>query len=90
MFTVLTKKKSPIQLSYKLAESDKYKMASDVANRHQTLTGEPISPSPLSASTQYSFDDISCERYEQDEEGWTIFPHPIIYLYAGKGPYVGR
>lgn len=65
-------------------------MASDVANRHHTLTGEHILPSPLSANTQYSFDDFSRERYEQDEEGWTIFPHPIIYLYAGKGPYVGR
>lgn len=25
-----------------------------------------------------------------DQDGWTTFPDPLLYLYAGKGPYVGR
>jgi len=30
-------------------------------------------------------------KYLQGEEdGWTIFNEPILYVYAGKGPYVGR
>lgn len=26
----------------------------------------------------------------EDSDGWTTFPDPILYIYAGKGPYVGR
>ncbi|KAH9969429.1 ATP-NAD kinase-like domain-containing protein [Lactifluus volemus] len=29
-------------------------------------------------------------RYANDTEGWTTFEDPILYLYAGKGPYVSR
>jgi hypothetical protein len=29
-------------------------------------------------------------RYANDTEGWTTFEGPILYLYAGKGPYVSR
>jgi sphingosine kinase len=25
-----------------------------------------------------------------DEDGWTILDEPLLYVYAGKGPYVGR
>ena len=25
-----------------------------------------------------------------DADGWTSFNEPLIYVYAGKGPYVGR
>lgn len=25
-----------------------------------------------------------------DSEGWLTFSEPILYVYAGKGPYVGR
>jgi len=25
-----------------------------------------------------------------DTDGWTTIDEPILYLYAGKGPYVGR
>ncbi|KAH9981169.1 ATP-NAD kinase-like domain-containing protein, partial [Lactifluus volemus] len=28
--------------------------------------------------------------YANDTEGWTTFEGPILYLYAGKGPYVSR
>lgn len=105
-YPVLTKKISPIQLSYKLAEDDKYKMALQVANRRQitpdetTLdeeSGDDAFYIPPSATTQRTLVNSPAfppakylEDMEEDEEGWTIFPHPIIYLYAGKGPYVGR
>ena len=29
-------------------------------------------------------------QYADDIEGWTTFEGPILYLYAGKGPYVSR
>jgi sphingosine kinase len=29
-------------------------------------------------------------QYANDTEGWTTFEGPILFLYAGKGPYVSR
>ena len=30
-------------------------------------------------------------RYPTTEtDGWTKFDKPVVYIYAGKGPYVGR
>ncbi len=29
-------------------------------------------------------------QYVDDYEGWTTFEGPILYFYAGKGPYVSR
>jgi sphingosine kinase len=26
----------------------------------------------------------------EDEEDWTTLEEPLLYVYAGKGPYVGR
>jgi sphingosine kinase len=25
-----------------------------------------------------------------DDEGWTVVTEPLLFVYAGKGPYVGR
>ena len=29
-------------------------------------------------------------QYVDDYEGWTTFEGPVMYFYAGKGPYVSR
>lgn len=29
-------------------------------------------------------------KYSGDDEGWTVLDEPLLYVYAGKGPYVGR
>jgi sphingosine kinase len=29
-------------------------------------------------------------QYVDDHEGWSTFEGPILYFYAGKGPYVSR
>jgi hypothetical protein len=29
-------------------------------------------------------------QYVDDQEGWTTFEGPILYFFAGKGPYVSR
>lgn len=26
----------------------------------------------------------------EDSEGWTTVDEPLLFVYAGKGPYVGR
>jgi sphingosine kinase len=85
---VVKYKSCPIQLSYKVAEKDKHKMAVEVASRK--ISGFP-SPPP-SATSQRSFSDaVPPSKYlKEDEDGWTTFLDPILYVYAGKGPYVSR
>ena len=29
-------------------------------------------------------------RYVDEHDGWTTFEGPILYMYAGKGPFVSR
>lgn len=33
---------------------------------------------------------LPSSKYLQGEDGWTVFNESILYVYAGKGPYVGR
>jgi sphingosine kinase len=43
---------------------------------------------PIRASPTASHD--APLQSHDDLEGWTSFDEPIYYIYAGKGPYVGR
>jgi len=43
-----------------------------------------------SSSDRTGISPFPLEHFHADEEGWTIFDEPILYVYAGKGPYVGR
>lgn len=29
-------------------------------------------------------------RHSKDDDGWTTLDKPLLYVFAGKGPYVGR
>ena len=29
-------------------------------------------------------------RYVDDYDGWTTFEGPVLFFYAGKGPYMSR
>ena len=86
---VIRYKPCPIQLSYKLAEDDKHKMATAVRaqNAAQLRTFNSGAQAPLEEpSTGLNLPLQS----NDDQEGWTTFDGPIYYVYAGKGPYVGR
>ena len=78
-----------MQLSFKLAENDKDKMAAAVHSREKDKRHVfPVSTGP--SSSDKIVIPPSMEHFHADEEGWTIFDEPILYDYAGKGPYVGR
>lgn len=78
----------PIQLSYRLAETDKQKMANAVHANNEELailgSHSNAPPEELPAS----HDPLQSHNHEL--ESWTPFDEPIHYFYAGKGPYVGR
>lgn len=87
---VITFKPCPVQLSYKLAESDKDKMA-EIAHSSQNDAQAMPASSPSSESEGKMVDALPPLKYlPNDDEGWTSFDKPVLYVYAGKGPYVGR
>ena len=73
-----------MELQIKISEKDKNKMVQALQSRRSggssqehaiPATGEAIPP--LSESVR-------------EEDGWVTFTKPALFLYAGKGPYVGR
>lgn len=86
---VLRFKPCPVQLSFKLAETDKEKMAA-AAHSRETQKKEVVPVSTASSPDTTGVSLSSLEHVHEDGEGWTIFDEPILYVYAGKGPYVGR
>ncbi|KAG6814381.1 hypothetical protein H0H92_010967 [Tricholoma furcatifolium] len=83
---VLQFKPCPVQLSYKIAESDKTKMANDV--RELQAQRKSI---PQSSTHPVESGGLPPLMYlPDDRDGWTTYDQPILYIYAGKGPFVGR
>jgi len=80
---VIQFKPCPVQLSYKLAEGDKVKMADDL---HARRSSEVRAPSTNGDSGPLP----PLINLPNDTDGWTTYDEPILYIYAGKGPFVGR
>lgn len=87
--SVVQFKTCPVQLSYKAAEVDKMKMAEALEARHHAKKEELLPPTP-SAETKTDL-GLPELRYSLDDmDGWTTMEEPLLYVYAGKGPYVSR
>ncbi|TFK76400.1 hypothetical protein BDN72DRAFT_830967 [Pluteus cervinus] len=85
-------KPCPVQLSYKAVETDKIKMAESLhAWRKKAQESPSPPPSPVPFPNEQSTSTLPPTRHmDDDEEGWTTLNEPLLYVYAGKGPYVGR
>ncbi|KAJ4469370.1 ATP-NAD kinase-like domain-containing protein [Lentinula edodes] len=87
LFRGLIKFKScNVQLSYKVVEQDKRKMFDNLKSRRSQTSSESIPQEIQDADSSLPKSKVSLE----ETEGWTIFSEPLLYLYAGKGPYVAR
>ncbi|KAK0210950.1 ATP-NAD kinase-like domain-containing protein [Desarmillaria ectypa] len=85
---MVTFKPCAVQFSYKAAEEDKDKMAQECyARRVNDKSASQRSVPLVNESSESVFPPLT--TYESDE-GWTTFDQPLLYLYAGKGPFVGR
>ncbi|KAI0703619.1 ATP-NAD kinase-like domain-containing protein [Cytidiella melzeri] len=95
---VLQHKKCPVKVSIKVVESDKQKMFDNFqATRKESLLKIHASDDSLSlalnedtATGTGSSLPTLLHVDEPTGEGWITFDEPICYLYAGKGPFVGR
>ncbi|KIY43431.1 hypothetical protein FISHEDRAFT_53553 [Fistulina hepatica ATCC 64428] len=91
-------KPCPVRLSYKAAEVDKKKMVEALKARYAQIEVEKTSSSangklvkPRSSMMLRPAGEILPPlQYVTDEEGWTTFEQPMLYVYAGKGPYVSH
>lgn len=63
------------------------KMAKALQSRHERiLEAEQEPPKPDNPSTS-----LPALKYTaQDTDGWITFDKPLLWVYAGKGPYVAR
>lgn len=75
---VLTRKTCLVSVSIKATETDKVKMV-EALNSFVPQT---------TINENSSLPEVGCAS--EDTNGWITFEQPLIYLYAGKGPYVGR
>jgi sphingosine kinase len=75
-------------LSIKVAEHDKHVMAEALHARREKNEKE-TQPSSSSSEVLVS-DTLPSQKHLEEEDGWITFDKPILYLYAGQGPYVGR
>ncbi|KAF9500827.1 hypothetical protein BDN71DRAFT_1381184 [Pleurotus eryngii] len=82
---VLRFKPCPIQLSVKIAEQDKTKMLEALQARRHTQSNASCSTNASSSSSLPPLKFLP-----EDKDGWTVIDEPLLYVYAGKGPYVGR
>ena len=80
-------KPCPVRLSYKAVETDKATMVDDLKARRANIREQHPTKRGLNSDPDGKLPPL---KYSADEEGWTTFEEPLLYVYAGKGPYVGR
>ncbi|KAL4253166.1 Lipid Phosphate Formation and Regulation [Abortiporus biennis] len=95
----------PIKLQIKVAESDKSAMLRALDSARQqfsvsssvdtsTLVTAPegnAKSKPQNGDSSETLPDLKYRTVNPTEEdGWITFDQPVSYLYAGKGPYVGK
>lgn len=83
-------KPCPVRLSYKAVETDKAKMVDDLKVRRANIREHYATERGLMATNFDPDGKLPPLKHSTDEEGWTTFEEPLLYVYAGKGPYVGR
>jgi sphingosine kinase len=86
---VISFKPCPIQLSIKVAERDKHVMA-EALWAQPGNEGEEKQSSPSNAEEPIDNTLSLPKPSGGEEDDWIVFDKPILYLYAGQGPYVGR
>ncbi|KAI6128270.1 ATP-NAD kinase-like domain-containing protein [Pisolithus croceorrhizus] len=81
--SVVTLPTCQMELSIKLAEQDKVKMANAVRARRADAPSD-IPTMPTSSSSENIYDPGS------PGDTWIKYDKPCLWVYAGKGPYVSR
>ncbi|KAG8806967.1 sphinganine kinase lcb4, partial [Serendipita sp. 399] len=84
---VITKKLCPIEIEYKLVESNKVDMATTIKSKSKEthFYEEENEMDGINQNLPWA-----AESDSSSSDGWTKFDKPVMYLYAGGLPYVAR
>ncbi|TEB20022.1 hypothetical protein FA13DRAFT_1593975, partial [Coprinellus micaceus] len=80
----------PIQLSIKVKTDDKHAMVEKLLSRNNAAHNIPTTGSGAQPQPELGLTLPPLKYYLDDVDGWVTFEEPILFVYAGKGPYVGR
>jgi len=80
---VIARKACPIELSMKVVEQDKSHMMNTLYARRAGSLPSSLPSSPLS-------DDKKYDSTQSSHEEWTRFEKPLLWMFAGQGPFVTR
>ncbi|KAH7889227.1 ATP-NAD kinase-like domain-containing protein [Phlebopus sp. FC_14] len=84
---VITRRTCKMELSMKVVEQDKSRMVDALhARRASASKGIPVSL----PSFEPSGDDKLPENTVSSDGDWIKFDRPLLWMYAGKGPFVSR
>ncbi|KAI0636889.1 ATP-NAD kinase-like domain-containing protein [Trametes polyzona] len=91
IYGVIRHRSCPVKVSIKVAHTDKRKMVQDMhaerAQAQATFSASALDAPPSPAGAQDG--GLPPLQYpDTDEDGWITFDRPLVYLFAGKGPYV--
>lgn len=82
---IIARKSYPIELSIKVVDQDKSRMMDTL---HARRAGE--SPNPSCFPSSLLSDDKKPDSASSSHEEWIRFERPILWMYAGQGPFVSR
>lgn len=92
---VIRHRSCPVKISIKVAHADKRKMVQDMkaAREQAQATYAALASAPTSEDGAVAFgappDPKLADASDDDEDHeWVTFDRPLVYLFAGKGPYV--
>ncbi|KAH7921740.1 hypothetical protein BV22DRAFT_1176259 [Leucogyrophana mollusca] len=80
LWGVFTRRTCPVQLSMKVVEDDKSRMVSTLQSRRANST----------TIDSFGGDDKHPDGPDGSTDEWVTFDKPILWFYAGQGPYVSR
>jgi len=83
---VVTGKTYRFKISAKVGSTDKVEMLEALRKNENSAPDDEHPP----AEAESLSTELPPLQYVDDYDGWTTFEGPILFFYAGKGPYVGR
>ncbi|KAI8998567.1 ATP-NAD kinase-like domain-containing protein [Trametes punicea] len=105
IYEVIRHKCAPFKVHIKVAQSDKRKMVEDMFAARAQAQAEfaalasaaaPDAPIALTSPAEgqgegaaTGLPELKYANESADGEGWVTIDGPLMYLFAGKGPYVG-
>ncbi|KAL1944512.1 hypothetical protein VTO73DRAFT_2942 [Trametes versicolor] len=95
IYGLIRHRSCPVKVSIKVAHADKRKMVQDMKAAHEQAqaTYAALAQGPASEDSTAAFgappDPKLADASDDDEDPeWVTFDRPLVYLFAGKGPYV--